>query len=109
MEAAMLSAPVVPARNIEQRMVALGKANRIRSARAEMKRDLKAKKATVSDILGNPPEFSLTMKVFDLLVAAPKTGRVKANKALVRMRISPSRTIGGLSERQRAELLADFG
>jgi hypothetical protein len=53
----------------------------------------------------DPPEFVETAKVFDVLLAVPKYGRVKVNKILVHCRISPSKTIGGLSERQRAELV----
>ena len=44
--------------------------------------------------------------MFDLLLAVPKYGRVKVNKILAQCRISPSKTLGGLSERQRAELVA---
>ena len=40
-----------------------------------------------------------------MLLAVPKYGRVKANKMLQTCRISPSKTIGGLSERQRTELV----
>jgi hypothetical protein len=36
----------------------------------------------------------------------PKVGRVKATKILHSCRVSPSKTFGGLSERQRAELAA---
>ena len=43
--------------------------------------------------------------MFDLLLAVPKYGRVKVNKILSQCRISPSKTIGGLSERQRTELV----
>jgi hypothetical protein len=32
----------------------------------------------------------------------PKVGRVKANRVLTSARISPSKTLGGLTERQRA-------
>ena len=53
-----------------------------------------------------PPTYVETAKVFDLLLAVPKYGRVKANKVLTQCRISPSKTIGGLSPRQRAELVA---
>jgi hypothetical protein len=35
----------------------------------------------------------------------PKYGRVKVNKILSICRISPSKTIGGLSQRQRTELV----
>ena len=45
-------------------------------------------------------------KVFDIILAVPKYGRVKVNRILNQCRISPSKTIGGLSERQRAELVA---
>jgi hypothetical protein len=44
--------------------------------------------------------------VFDLLLAVPKYGRVKVNKILGTCKISPSKTVGGLSERQRRELVA---
>ncbi len=43
--------------------------------------------------------------MFDLLLAVPKYGRVKVNKILSQCRISPSKTLGGLSERQRGELV----
>jgi hypothetical protein len=45
-----------------------------------------------------------TAKVFDMLLALPKLGSVKATRILHGCRISPSKTFGGLSERQRAEL-----
>jgi hypothetical protein len=41
-----------------------------------------------------------------MLLAVPKYGRVKTNRILNHCRISPSKTIGGLSERQRTELVA---
>jgi len=71
----------------------------------QLKRDLKAGKATVDGLLLDPPEWVMTAKVFDMILAVPKYGRVKANKILTQCRISPSKTIGGLSQRQRAELV----
>jgi hypothetical protein len=95
----------VPARSHEQRMRALRRANEIRSARAKLKRDLKAGKAQIEKLLLDPPDYVLSAKAFDMILAVPKYGRVKANKILTHCRISPSKTIGGLSERQRAELV----
>ena len=46
-----------------------------------------------------------TAKVFDILMAVPKFGRVKATRFLTQARISQSKTVGGLSDRQRAELI----
>jgi hypothetical protein len=48
----------------------------------------------------------LTAKVFDMLLAVPKLGRVRATRFLNQCRISQSKTVGGLTERQRSELLA---
>ena len=95
-----------PERSLVQRMDALQRANQIRTRRAQLKRDLKAGRVTIQDLLRNPPEYLETAKVFDMLLAVPKYGRVKVNKILVTCRISPSKTIGGLSERQRNELVS---
>ena len=93
-----------PERSLLQRMEALARANDVRSRRAQLKRDLKAGRLSIHALLLNPPEYVETAKVFDMLLAVPKYGRVKVNKILVHCRISPSKTIGGLSERQRKEL-----
>jgi hypothetical protein len=94
-----------PVRSMRQRMDALDRANEIRSYRAQLKRDLKAGRANVIDILTNSNPMIDTMKIFDLMLAVPKMGRTKVNKMLISCRISPSKTIAGLSDRQRDELL----
>ena len=98
-----------PERSLDQRLDALGKANEVRSRRAALKSDLKHGTVRIDDVLTEPPEYLLTAKVADLLMAAPKCGRVKSARILEQCRISPSKTVGGLSERQRHELLAYFG
>ena len=87
-------------------MKALNRANEIRTKRAQLKRDLKAGKTKVEQLLMDPPDWVESAKAFDMILAVPKYGRVKANKILTQCRISPSKTIGGLSERQRAELVS---
>ena len=86
-------------------MEALQRANEIRSRRAQLKRDLKAGRSSIHQLLLEPPDYLETAKVFDMLLAVPKYGRVKVNKILQQCRISPSKTIGGLCERQRSELV----
>lgn len=98
-----------PERSLGQRMDALGKANAVRSRRATLKAELKHGKVSILDVLAAPPDYLVTAKVIDVLMAAPKCGRVKSAKILEQCRISPSKTIGGLSERQRGELIAYFG
>jgi hypothetical protein len=95
-----------PERSLAQRMEALERANRIRTARAQLKRDLKGGRASIDALLLSPPEWIWTAKVSELLLAVPKYGRVKVNRILSQCRVSPSKTVGGLTDRQRAELVA---
>jgi S13-like H2TH domain len=94
-----------PERSLSQRMDALQRANEIRSHRAQLKKDLKASRKQIHQILLEPPDYVETAKVFDLLLHVPKYGRVKVNKLLTQCKVSPSKTIGGLSQRQRSELV----
>ena len=102
----LMKPTVAPERSYNQRMEALQRANDIRSRRAQLKRDLKAGRQPIDELLLGPPSYLETAKVFDLLLAVPKYGRVKVNKILGQCKISPSKTVGGLSERQRRELVA---
>lgn len=86
-------------------MEALTRANGIRSERARLKERLKSGEVHICDILGDPPEYLHTAKVFDLILAVPKFGRVKTGKVLERCRVSPSKTVIGLTPRQRRELV----
>jgi len=95
-----------PLRSLDQRMEALRRANEIRVRRAQLKKDLKAGTTRIEEILRDPPEYVGTAKVIDILMAVPKFGRVKAARFLNQCRISQSKTVGGLSERQRAELVS---
>jgi hypothetical protein len=102
------AAGIAPERSLTQRMDALQRANDVRTRRAQLKRDLKAGRTQIHGLLLDPPGYLQTAKVFDLLLAVPKYGRVKVNRILTQCRISPSKTIGGLSERQRNELVSHF-
>jgi hypothetical protein len=97
-----------PERSLDQRMDALRRANDVRVRRAQLKKDLKDGKVRIQTILGDPPEYVETAKVIDILMAVPKFGRVKAARFLNTCRISQSKTVGGLSDRQRAELIDLF-
>jgi hypothetical protein len=87
-------------------MAALKRANEIRTRRAKLKRDLRAGRTNPQALLLSPPEYVLTAKVSEMLLAVPKYGHAKVKKILAQCRISPSKTIGGLSPRQRAELVS---
>lgn len=118
----MTENPTPPERTYDQRMAALEVANRRRTRRARLKVALKAGDVTlepviVLDLEGIRQATGIalergdldTMRIYDALLAAPKYGRVKANRILTRTRISPSKTLGGMSVRQRRELLIELG
>jgi hypothetical protein len=93
------------ASSVGQSRQALTRANEVRTARTQLKKNLKSGHASIESVLLDPPEYLMTARVFDLLLAVPKLGRVKTNGILNQCRISPSKTVGGLSERQRLELV----
>lgn len=94
----------VPDRTTAQRLEALANANRIRSRRAQLKRDVKACREDPVELVMRPPAFADAMHVRDLLLAVPKLGHVKVDKALRIAGVSPAKTLAGLSGRQRQEL-----
>lgn len=89
----------------ERRMVALRQANQVRGLRAKLKQDLRAGNVRLEQILATGAVYLASAEVFDLLVAVPKVGPVKAAHLLTIARISPSKTVAALSERQRARLI----
>ena len=101
--------PQTPERSQQQRMDALRRANDIRSERARLKEQLRAGDVVITQVLTDPPSCVHTAKVLDLLLAVPKYGRVKANRLLERCRVSPAKTVNGLTPRQRKELLDMLG
>ena len=84
---------VTPERNLDQRMDALRAANEVRALRAQLKRDLKAGRVSIGPLLLDPPPYLETAKVFDMLLALPKYGRVKATKILQSCQVSPSKSV----------------
>lgn len=96
---------MAPERSLAQRLDALERANDVRSRRRELKAGVRAEASRALVVLREPGPEAETMKVWDLLLALPKVGRVKANKMLSVAKVSPSKTVGGLTDRQRRELL----
>lgn len=90
---------------VSQRLRALGLANAVRSERARLKRRLAEGTLELSSVITDPPPCARTARVYELLLALPKVGPAKANRWLSRCRIAPSKTLAGLTDRQRRELL----
>lgn len=101
---ATATATVVPLRSETQRMDALALANSVRIRRAQLKRDVAAGRTPARDVVLNPPPYAVTMRLEELLMSIPRYGRSKVNRLHLHCRISMSKTLGGLSDRQRDEI-----
>jgi hypothetical protein len=91
-------------RSLDQRMAALRRANEVRTGNKEVKRKLLEETLSFEEAI--EIDTIQSMRSFDLLMAIPKVGRVKASKALRVLGISPSKRVGALSDRQRRSLVA---
>lgn len=83
------------------RLDALNRANDVRMLRAQLKRDLIRGRVSMRSILLDPPESVQTAGVYDMLLAIPRCGRVRATKLLAQCAIPTNTTVGELSQRQR--------
>ena len=102
MSATTLSAPYTA----DQRIQALQIANDVRCRRAALKRDIKAGRRSMIGLLADPPDHIATMRLIDLLIALPRTGRTRASAILTGSMIPPAKTVGALTRGQRSVLIA---
>jgi hypothetical protein len=105
----VVSRTPAPGRSPEQRLRALAKANEVRLARAQLKREVATGRLALARVLADPPTCAQTAKVRELLLVVPRIGPARADRVLARCRIAHAKTVGGLSDRQRAELVALLG
>jgi len=94
----------------EQRAAALEKAAAARRARAALKVRLKSSGTSLDEVLadGETDEVIGKMKVVAVLEAMPGVGKVRAQKIMERLEISPSRRVRGLGVKQREALVREF-
>jgi hypothetical protein len=86
---------------MSQHMDALARANEIRLARADLKRQVHDGEVTVGQILQDPPLEVQTMAISDLLQAQFRWGEYRARKLCTALVISERRPIGRLTARER--------
>lgn len=97
MEAASTAAPAA----VPQHMHALERANRVRLARAALKRAVRAGNIEAADVLRSCPWEAGTMTVSELLRSQERWGRTRTRKFLVPLALSENREVGRLTHRQR--------
>lgn len=99
---------LAPERTLDQRMRALQHANEIRIGRSVLKRKIRAGATDVAAVLSDPPVCVRSMKVFDLLCVIPKFGPVRATRLMRALSVSPSKTVAGMSGRQREAVIREL-
>ena len=90
-------------------MRALAQANRVRLARAELKRQVAEGELTVSDVVLNCPWEAESMAISDLLMSQHRWGRTRCRRFLSSIPMSETKTIGSMTVRQRNALAAMLG
>lgn len=89
-----------------QRMRALERANKVRLARAELKRRIAEGHVSAARVILVPPFEAHNWAVGEVLASQKRWGTTRCRKFLQRHRISETKAVGDLTQRQR-QLLAE--
>jgi hypothetical protein len=103
MSAATTVAPAPP-----QHMQALAHANRVRLARASLKRAILANQLDVTEVVRNCPWEVETMTIGELLRSQRRWGRTRVRKFLSSLALNENRELGRLTDRQRTVLAGEL-
>ncbi len=89
-----------------QHLRALERANKVRLARAELKRRVASGEVDVAEVIMQCPWEADSMAVADLLMSQRRWGHTRCRKFLAQIPISEQKTVGSMTERQRRTLAA---
>ena len=91
-----------------QRLQALARANKVRLARAELKRRIADGDISAAEIILACPEEAASWSVGELLMSQRRWGANRCRKFLARNQISEIKPVGSLTDRQRRLLAAQL-
>ena len=92
-----------------QHLQALQQANRVRLARAELKRLVAEGERSVAEVVLECPWEAESMTIGDLLMSQHRWGRTRCRRFLAAIPMVETKTVGTMTERQRRELAARLG
>jgi hypothetical protein len=90
----------------QQHLRALEYANRVRLARARLKRRIAAGELSAAEVVCRCPWEAHTMSISDLVISQKRWGRTRCRRLLVSLGVPENKPIGTLTERQRLALAA---
>ena len=91
-----------------QHMQALARANRVRLARAELKRSIARGDLEAADVVRECPWETESMTLAELLTSQRRWGRTRARKFLLGVALNENKRLGTLTSRQRALLASEL-
>jgi hypothetical protein len=100
--------PQTLATPVPQHLRALEHANRVRLARAALKRAVLAGDVSVADVIRSCPWEAETMSIGELLRSQRRWGRARTRKFLLSLALNENRTLARLTQRQRGILAAEL-
>ena len=89
-----------------QYMRALERANKVRLARADLKRNVATGETSVAEVVLQCPWEADSMTVADLLMSQRRWGQSRCRKFLAQVPMSETKTVGSMTDRQRRTLAA---
>jgi hypothetical protein len=95
------AATIAPA---PQHLQALARANEVRLARAELKRQVADGEISAAHVILECPWEAASMTVSDLLTSQRRWGSTRCRKLLASIPMSENKAIGSMTERQRQAL-----
>ena len=88
----------------QQHLRALELANRVRLARAALKRRIRAGELSAAEVIRNCPWEAHSMSVSDVLMSQQRWGQDRCRRLLLPIGVPENKTVGSLTERQRVAL-----
>jgi len=108
------AASIAPARttastiDAPQHMQALARANRVRLARAELKRSIARGDLEAAEVIRDCPWETESMTLAELLTSQRRWGRTRARKFLLGLALNENKRLGTLTSRQRMLLSTEL-
>jgi hypothetical protein len=97
------TATIAPA---PQHMQALQRANKVRLARAALKREVAEGVIAVRDVILTCPWEAASMTIVELLASQRRWGTARCSKFLAEIGVPETKTVGSMTARQRNVLAA---
>jgi hypothetical protein len=100
------AATIAPA---PQHLVALARANEVRLARAELKRQIADGEISAAHVILECPWEAASMTVSDVLTSQRRWGSTRCRRLLATIPMSENKTVGSMTQRQREALAGLLG